>query len=233
MYLRSPSTSVLYKQLRLLSFIPLGLCEILSSNILMGRPLFRIIGWATTMSTIWSVFFRALFFPSFLIPYSQIGAVLQNFSDAVVAAQNLDLRLAAAGQAISGNYSDLLSISTRQAFGAFDLTVSLSDNNKVNTSDVKAFARNFGSLGSGGYVFSSCLCHHYCLMLIIRQNQCTWCYICRDACIHLLVARPSSHASSSITRISGFAVIHQRVRCPGYRYVTVRKIFEICNLKLS
>lgn len=55
------------------------------------------------------------------------------------------------GGAISSNYSDLLAISTRQAFGAFDLTVSLSDTSRVVDSSVKAFARNFGSLGSGGY----------------------------------------------------------------------------------
>lgn len=87
--------------------------------------------------------------------HSQIGAVLQNFSDSVTAAQNLDLKLAAAGASISGNYSDLLAISTRQAFGAFDLTVSLpGSNNEVNASDMKAFSRNFGDLGSGGCVVS-------------------------------------------------------------------------------
>lgn len=57
---------------------------------------------------------------------------------------------------ISGDYSDILTISTRQAFGALDLTVTLSGpNNAVNASDVKAFARNFGNLGSGGYVIRS------------------------------------------------------------------------------
>lgn len=87
---------------------------------------------------------------------NQIGAVLQNFSDSVSAAQKLDLQLVNAGSAISGSYTDLLAISTRQAFGAFDLTVSSStQGGAANASDVKAFARNFGKLGSGGYYLNS------------------------------------------------------------------------------
>lgn len=84
----------------------------------------------------------------------QIADVLANFSDSVTAAQTLDAQIAGAGAAISGNYSDLLAISARQAFGAFDLTVPQpTPGGPVNTSDLKAFARNFGRLGSGGHVF--------------------------------------------------------------------------------
>ena len=109
-----------------------------------------------TTSMTWSVLVLLIPFFRFLL-YFQIGAVLQNFSDSVTAALNLDIKLAAAGASISGNYSDLLAISTRQAFGAFDLTVSLSGpNNTVNASDVKAFSRNFGNLGSGGCVLDPC-----------------------------------------------------------------------------
>ena len=79
--------------------------------------------------------------------------MLQNFSDSVSAAEKLDFQLADAGGALSGNYSDLLAISTRQAFGAFDLTIPSPVSGKaMNATDVKAFARNFGNLGSGGYV---------------------------------------------------------------------------------
>ena len=81
----------------------------------------------------------------------QIGDVLRNFSDSVTAAQKLDAQLAGAGAVISSNYSDLLAISARQAFGAFDLTVPQpTSGSAVDTSDLKAFARNFGNLGSGG-----------------------------------------------------------------------------------
>lgn len=75
----------------------------------------------------------------------------QNFSDSVIAAQALDSRISSVGEDIAENYPDLLAISTRQVFGAFDLTVSLTSSNiSVISSDVKAFARNFGNLGSGG-----------------------------------------------------------------------------------
>lgn len=81
----------------------------------------------------------------------QIGAVFDNFTDALGAAQQLDLRLAGAGGAISGSYADLLALSTRQAFGGIDLTVARpASNAPVNMSDVKAFAKDFGNVGSGG-----------------------------------------------------------------------------------
>lgn len=80
-----------------------------------------------------------------------MSAVLSNFSDSVTAAQNLDAQLANAGNTISSNYSDLLAVAARQAFGAFDLTVPQpTSGNPVNSTDVKAYARNFGNLGSGG-----------------------------------------------------------------------------------
>ena len=65
----------------------------------------------------------------------------------------MDAKLASKGGAISSRYSDLLVISARQALGAYDLTIGKTADGKVNTSDVKAFARDIGNLGSGGYVF--------------------------------------------------------------------------------
>ena len=66
-------------------------------------------------------------------------------------AQQLDLKLASAAGVVSNDYADLLSISVRQAFGGIDLTVaSPGQNSPVNMSDVKAFAKNFGNIGSGG-----------------------------------------------------------------------------------
>ena len=78
--------------------------------------------------------------------------MLNNFTDALSAAEKLDAKLASEGGAVSSAYADLLAISTRQAFGAYDLTVARPSNGAVNMSDVKAFARDFGSVGSGGYV---------------------------------------------------------------------------------
>ena len=77
---------------------------------------------------------------------------MNNFTDSVAAAASLDARLASAAGALSSDYSDLFSISTRQAFGAFDLTIPQPNaKNEVDLTDVKAFARDFGDLGSGGY----------------------------------------------------------------------------------
>lgn len=78
--------------------------------------------------------------------------MLTNFSDSLAAAEALDARLADLGGAVSGSYSDLLTISTRQAFGAFDLTVGQSDK------EIRAFARDIGNVGSGGYVFPREFC---------------------------------------------------------------------------
>ena len=79
--------------------------------------------------------------------------MLNNFTDALSAAEKLDAKLASDGGAISSQYADLLAISTRQAFGAYDLTVARPSNGgAVNMSDVKAFAKDFGSVGSGGCV---------------------------------------------------------------------------------
>ena len=82
----------------------------------------------------------------------QINSVMSNFSDSVINAETLDTRIARSASAISLNYSSILAISTRQAFGAFDLTVPQASSSEFMT-DVKAFARNFGNLGSGGYVY--------------------------------------------------------------------------------
>lgn len=86
---------------------------------------------------------------------SQIGAVLNNFTDSLAAAEKLDAKLASDGGAISSEYADLLTLATRQTFGAIDLTVARPNpGGEVNMSDVKAFAKDFGSVGSGGCVIS-------------------------------------------------------------------------------
>ena len=48
----------------------------------------------------------------------------------------------------------LLALSTRQAMGALDFTILQDSAGNWNTSDVKAFLRSAGGIGSGGYVLS-------------------------------------------------------------------------------
>ena len=49
-------------------------------------------------------------------------------------------------------YSDLIKLSMRQVLGGVDITVKSGPNNEWNTSDVKAFMKNIGGIGVGGYV---------------------------------------------------------------------------------
>ena len=56
------------------------------------------------------------------------------------------------GNQISSQYYDLLALSTRQAMGALDFTISKDSSGNWNTSGVRAFLRSAGGIGSGGYV---------------------------------------------------------------------------------
>ena len=56
------------------------------------------------------------------------------------------------GNQISSQYYDLLALSTRQAMGALDFTILRDSSGNWNTSDVRAFLRGAGGIGSGGYV---------------------------------------------------------------------------------
>lgn len=79
--------------------------------------------------------------------------MLSNFSSSISAAQSLDSKLASAGSSISSNYSDLLAITTRQVFGAFDLTIPQStQEDDIDETTIRAFTKDFGNLSGGGWV---------------------------------------------------------------------------------
>lgn len=83
-------------------------------------------------------------------PHYQILGVLNDFGDALSNAIALDNQILHDGSQISTNYYDLLALSTRQAMGAIDITVGQDGAGNLNTSDIKAFMRGTGGIGSGG-----------------------------------------------------------------------------------
>lgn len=78
----------------------------------------------------------------------QIADVIGRAADALSTAVSLDNQILADAGQISSRYGDILSLVTRQAMGAYEYT--LSKSNGLNTSDVKAFMKDMGEIGSGG-----------------------------------------------------------------------------------
>lgn len=87
-----------------------------------------------------------------LISTTQILGVLNGFETALDNAIALDNQILHDGSQISTNYYDLLALTTRQAMGAIDITVGQDSAGNLNASDIKAFMRGAGGIGSGGYV---------------------------------------------------------------------------------
>ena len=81
--------------------------------------------------------------------------MLESFGGSLENAITLDDRILHDGSEISTDYYDLLALSTRQAMGALDFTIVRDSSGNWNTSDVKAFLRSAGGIGSGGYVLHS------------------------------------------------------------------------------
>lgn len=78
--------------------------------------------------------------------------MLRKFNASLENAIALDDKIFHDANQVSSKYYDLLAISTRQAMGALDFTVARDSFGNWNTSDVKAFMRGAGGVGSGGYV---------------------------------------------------------------------------------
>ena len=57
----------------------------------------------------------------------------------------LDQKITADAAAISGYYSDLVSLATRQTMGSLDITVSTNADGNVDPSDVKIFMKDIGT----------------------------------------------------------------------------------------
>ena len=84
--------------------------------------------------------------------HPKILGVLNNFNQSLDNAITLDNTIFHDGSQISTDYYDLLALSTRQAMGALDFTIIRDGSGNWNTTDIKAFLRGAGGIGSGGYV---------------------------------------------------------------------------------
>ncbi|KAI0088389.1 hypothetical protein BDY19DRAFT_195871 [Irpex rosettiformis] len=77
--------------------------------------------------------------------------VLEHFPDALASANALDASISQAAQIYGSDYANLLSLSTRQAMAAIEYTLpkgSSSDPGQLNTSDIKAFVKDMGYVGT-------------------------------------------------------------------------------------
>ncbi|PAV15277.1 hypothetical protein PNOK_0903800 [Pyrrhoderma noxium] len=77
-----------------------------------------------------------------------IRDALDHFDDALAASIELDNKLLAAANSISTEYAGLVSLVTRSAMSAIEYTINIDDNGN-DISDVKAFMKNMGNVGSG------------------------------------------------------------------------------------
>ena len=78
----------------------------------------------------------------------KIKDALDHFDDALAASIGLDNKLLAAANSISTEYAGLISLVTRSAMSAIEYTINIDDNGN-NISDIKAFMKNMGDVGSG------------------------------------------------------------------------------------
>ncbi|EJC98579.1 DUF1793-domain-containing protein [Fomitiporia mediterranea MF3/22] len=88
-------------------------------------------------------------------PVAAAKFVLDDFPRASFAAQALDARIRADGEAFSTEYADLLMLSARQAMGSMDITIPPSLSGSWDTSDVKIFMKNLGGVGSDNEAMTS------------------------------------------------------------------------------
>ena len=77
----------------------------------------------------------------------QITTFLQDYANAVQRADALDAALIKNASAVSAHYSDLVSMTARQAMAGTELTVGSLEDQGWNTSDVKMFMKNLGTDG--------------------------------------------------------------------------------------
>ena len=62
---------------------------------------------------------------------------------------------------ISPNQANLAALSLRQVLASVDITITRGSDNNWNTTDVKLFMKNIGSVGGGGCVFTIFLIFRY------------------------------------------------------------------------
>lgn len=81
---------------------------------------------------------------------SQGSFFLDDINNALNASEILDDQILTDSQNISSVYGDLLSLVTRQAMSAVEITVSKNSDGTFNSSDIMAFMKNMGSIGASG-----------------------------------------------------------------------------------
>ncbi|KAH9064488.1 hypothetical protein EDB87DRAFT_1241631 [Lactarius vividus] len=88
---------------------------------------------------------RSLFYKTqYPTDESLIPDFLDDFSQALLRAQQLDLKILHDSANISGALGDLVSLATAQVYGSIQLTVGLDASDNFNQSDVMAFMKNIG-----------------------------------------------------------------------------------------
>ncbi|EIN10412.1 DUF1793-domain-containing protein [Punctularia strigosozonata HHB-11173 SS5] len=92
---------------------------------------------------------RSLFFWShFSTVASAISSFLGDYSAALSRAQTLDAKIQSDGSAISADYASIVALSTRQALGATEITLSKNTDGSFNTNDVLMFMKEISSDGN-------------------------------------------------------------------------------------
>ncbi len=84
----------------------------------------------------------------------QIDAFTGDYSGALDRAVALDQKIMNDAAKISPQYSDIVSLATRQTMSALDITVGTNSKGEVEPSDVKIFMKN---LGTDRFVFTPVL----------------------------------------------------------------------------
>ncbi|KAI0766543.1 hypothetical protein BC629DRAFT_1596377 [Irpex lacteus] len=78
-----------------------------------------------------------------------IADVINHFPDALTAANALDTAISQVAQPYGSGYASILSLATRQAMAAIEYTLPKnSSSNALDTSDIKAFMKDMGCLGT-------------------------------------------------------------------------------------
>ena len=97
--------------------------------------------------------------------------MLNNFDNALNNAIALDDLILRDGGRISTDYYDLLALTTRQAMGSLDITIARDGSGNWNKSDVKAFLRSAGGIGTGGYVCCTLHLHYKGFLKCDHQSE--------------------------------------------------------------
>lgn len=86
-----------------------------------------------------------------LIHVLKIEFFVNDYGNALNTANAVDAKIQSDGSVISSNYAELVALSLRQALGSMDITITRGSNKNWNTTNLKIFMKNTGSVGGGGY----------------------------------------------------------------------------------